>query len=257
MLTGFGVDEAWTTGVLLAEGVLELLQATKPFTRENLAQAFEERRRNSWLEKEAHIAEKSRDGFQSGVVTGLIGMAVAAFSGGRLIRRKPSCESHRAAGLSGGVLSRQTQSNRDCENREGCLFNFPRRFRPRSADGPLRLARDEYDGSLLVPHQDVLLMGGKVQAAADTPTTLSFAIWKCAAGAVTSCASRCVPDRLSPGAWKACLASTARSASSVAPACGIVQRPSTAKPICRYGSASGDCAQPKTNGNFRKELKQR
>ncbi len=83
VLTGSGVDEAWTTGTLLAEGVIELLQAGKAFTRENLAQAYEVRRRSSWLEKEARIAEKSRDGFQSGVVTGLIGMALTAFSNGR------------------------------------------------------------------------------------------------------------------------------------------------------------------------------
>ena len=36
VLTGSGVDEAWTTGVQLAEGVLELLKEAKPFTRENL-----------------------------------------------------------------------------------------------------------------------------------------------------------------------------------------------------------------------------
>src|ERR1035438_2233660 len=69
VLTGSGVDEAWTSGVQLAEGVLELLRAGKPFTRENLAQAYEARRRASWLEREARIAEKSRDGFQRGVVT--------------------------------------------------------------------------------------------------------------------------------------------------------------------------------------------
>src|SRR5664279_5351576 len=84
VLTGSGVDEAWTSGVQLAEGVLELLQDDKPFTRENLAQAYEARRRASWLEKEARIAEKSRDGFQRGVATGLIGMAVTAFTKGRL-----------------------------------------------------------------------------------------------------------------------------------------------------------------------------
>ena len=100
-------------GVQLAEGVLELLQAGKPFTRENLAQAYEARRRASWVEKEARVAEKSRDGFQRGVVTGLIGMALAAFSKGRLSLgshpAKPANE-HRVAG---GVLSRQAQRRGD------------------------------------------------------------------------------------------------------------------------------------------------
>ncbi|MGA2603587.1 MAG: 4Fe-4S ferredoxin, partial [Verrucomicrobiia bacterium] len=36
VLTGSGVDEAWTTGVQLAEGVIKLLQEKKPFTKENL-----------------------------------------------------------------------------------------------------------------------------------------------------------------------------------------------------------------------------
>ena len=86
--------------MLLAEGVIELLQAGKPFTRENLAQAYEQRRRNSWLEKEARIAEKSRDGFQRGVVTGLIGMAVAAFSNGRLsLGSHPANPTERLASL--------------------------------------------------------------------------------------------------------------------------------------------------------------
>ncbi len=35
MLTGSGVDEAWTTGVQLGEAVLELLRAGLPFTQEN------------------------------------------------------------------------------------------------------------------------------------------------------------------------------------------------------------------------------
>ena len=36
VLTGSGVDEAWATGTQLAEAVLELLKAKKPFTKENL-----------------------------------------------------------------------------------------------------------------------------------------------------------------------------------------------------------------------------
>jgi electron-transferring-flavoprotein dehydrogenase len=43
MLTGSGVDEAWTTGVQLGEAVLELLRAGKPFTQENLAKTYETR----------------------------------------------------------------------------------------------------------------------------------------------------------------------------------------------------------------------
>ena len=164
VLTGSGVDEAWTSGVLLAEGVIELLQAGKPFTRENLAQAYEQRRRNSWLEKDSRIAEKSRDGFQSGVVTGLVGMAVAAFSNGRLsLGNHPANPTERLASLSEfyrGKFTQQeiTRVEKDCE------------LSGTSVHDPLMdlcgWPAIQHDGSLLVSHQDVLLMGGKVQAAA-------------------------------------------------------------------------------------------
>ena len=64
VLTGSGVDEAWATGAQLAEAVLELLKAKKPFTKENLEATYVRRRRESWVEQEARAAEKSRDGFQ-------------------------------------------------------------------------------------------------------------------------------------------------------------------------------------------------
>jgi electron-transferring-flavoprotein dehydrogenase len=60
VLTGSGVDEAWATGTQLAEAVLELLKAKKPFTKQNLDEAYVKRRRASWVEKEAIVAEKSR-----------------------------------------------------------------------------------------------------------------------------------------------------------------------------------------------------
>lgn len=164
VLTGSGVDEAWTTGALLAEGVIELLQAGKPFTRENLAQAYEQRRRNSWLEKESRIAEKSRDGFQRGVVTGLIGMAVAAFSNGRFaLGSHPADPTERLTSLAKFYRGKFTQTEirrveKDCEVRGAPVHD------------PLMdlcgWPTIQYDGSLLVSHQDVLLMGGKVQAAA-------------------------------------------------------------------------------------------
>ena len=59
VLTGSGVDEAWATGVQLAEGVVELLKAGKPFTRENLEAAYVSRRRSSWVEQEAEAGQES------------------------------------------------------------------------------------------------------------------------------------------------------------------------------------------------------
>ena len=57
MLTGSGVDEAWTTGTQLGEAVVELLRADKPFTEENLTATYEVRRRASWVERGAPSAE--------------------------------------------------------------------------------------------------------------------------------------------------------------------------------------------------------
>ena len=164
VLTGSGVDEAWTTGVQLAEGVLELLQSDRAFTRENLAQAYEARRRASWVEKEARVAEKSRDGFQRGVVTGLMGMALAAFSNGRLsLGNHPAEPCQRPASndefYRGRLTSQEIEGFRqECDARGTNLHDS---LMERCGWPPI-----PYDGALLVSHQDVLLMGGKVQAAA-------------------------------------------------------------------------------------------
>jgi flavin-dependent dehydrogenase len=84
MLTGSGVDEAWATGTQLGESVVELMRAGKPFTQENLAATYEKRRRSSWVERGARAAENARNGFYRGFVQGMIGMALAGMTGGKL-----------------------------------------------------------------------------------------------------------------------------------------------------------------------------
>ena len=83
VLTGSGVDEAWTTGSQLAEAVVELLKRGEPLDRLNLEATYVARRRASWVESDGRIAEKARDGFHRGVIPGLIGMAIAGYSKGR------------------------------------------------------------------------------------------------------------------------------------------------------------------------------
>ena len=83
VLTGSGVDEAWTTGTQLAEAVLDLLKAGKPLSRENLEATYVAQRRASWVEEEGKVAEKARDGFHRGMIPGLLGMAIAGFTGGK------------------------------------------------------------------------------------------------------------------------------------------------------------------------------
>jgi electron-transferring-flavoprotein dehydrogenase len=162
VLTGSGFDEAWTSGVLLGVSVLELLKADKPFTRENLEKSYVRRRRESWLEREGKIAEKARDGFQVGVVQGLIGMALTGLSDGKLFwpgvskkphERIPSIESF----FQGRIPADEIATiRRECTAKglplHGALMD--------RAGWPAI----NFDGELLVSHQDALLLGGKVQA---------------------------------------------------------------------------------------------
>ncbi len=162
VLTGSGVDEAWATGTQLAEAVLELLKAKKPFTKQNLDEAYVKRRRASWVEKEAIVAEKSRDGFQKGVVRGMIGMALAGLTNGKLTlagypvppwKRIPSIEEYYR-----GRVSREeiVRLQAECQARNSSLHGALME----KAGWPAI----PYDGQLLMSHQDALLMGGKVQA---------------------------------------------------------------------------------------------
>jgi electron-transferring-flavoprotein dehydrogenase len=153
VLTGSGVDEAWTTGAQLAEAVLELHQQGKPFTKENLEQTYVARRRASWVEEEGRAAEKARDGFHHGVLTGLIGMAIAGYTDGRYwIKGEPQL-------MPDPVEYYGPDTRRILED---C------RAKGLSCHDALMDHRGwpaiPFDGQLLVSHQDALLMGGKVQA---------------------------------------------------------------------------------------------
>jgi electron-transferring-flavoprotein dehydrogenase len=172
VLTGSGVDEAWETGTQLAESVLELLHAGKPFSKENLEASYVQRRRQSWVETEARVAEKSRDGFHRGVVTGLIGMALTGMTGGRFfLRGKPAAAPSRAPSLDafyrGRLSAAQIERIRaDCQARGVSLHHT---LMDEAGWPPI-----PYDGSLLVSHQDALLIGGKVQAPTGYPDHVTF-----------------------------------------------------------------------------------
>ena len=162
VLTGSGVDEAWATGTQLAEAVLELLKAKKPFTKQNLDETYVKRRRANWVETEGRIAEKSRDGFQKGVATGMIGMALAGLTNGKFSlgsapvqpwKRIPTVEDYFAGKISRAEIAKLRD---ECKTKNvslhGALMD--------KAGWPAI----PFDGQLLVSHQDALLMGGKVQA---------------------------------------------------------------------------------------------
>ncbi len=159
MLTGSGVDEAWTTGVQLGEAVLELLRADQPFTQMNLSETYEKRRRASWVERGAREAKNARNGFHGGFVRGLVGMALAGLTGGRLSlpARIPSAPKQiRGLGTYGkaGLKLREATTVAMEDGR-------PLHDAVMTARGWPEIP---FDGHLLVTHQDALLMGGKVQA---------------------------------------------------------------------------------------------
>jgi len=162
VLTGSGVDEAWTTGAQLAESVLELLKSKKPFTRQHLEETYLKRRRASWVEAEGRVAEKSRDGFQKGVVRGMMGMALAGLTNGRFTlsgepvppyKRIPTLEEYYQGRISGAAIQ---QLRKECTIKGVSLHGA---LMQRCGWPAI-----PYDGQLLVSHQDALLLGGKVQA---------------------------------------------------------------------------------------------
>ena len=160
VLAGSGVDEAWTTGVQLAEAVIELAEQKRAFTRENLDATYVRRRRESWVDHESKIAADARNGFQQGVVTGMIGMAVAGLSGGRVTpasrptrSQLPSLEDFYGSRIPPAELK---QMQEECAAKGTSLHD---RIMDRCGWPQIPM-----DGKLLISHQDALLMGGGVQA---------------------------------------------------------------------------------------------
>jgi len=161
VLAGSGVDEAWTTGVQLAEAVIELVEQKKPFTRDNLEQTYVRRRRQSWVDQESRIAANSRNGFQFGVVTGMIGMAAAGITRGAVFaaghgRTGPGTSKTEKFYRSRIPSAELEQMKNECAASGTSLHD---RIMDR-----IGWPQIPFDGQLLISHQDVLLMGGSVQA---------------------------------------------------------------------------------------------
>ncbi|MCP5520245.1 MAG: 4Fe-4S ferredoxin [Verrucomicrobiales bacterium] len=198
VLTGSGVDEAWATGTQLAEAVLELLDDKKPFTRENLEATYVKRRREGWVEQEGRVAEKSRDGFQRGVVTGMLGMALTGLSGGRLAvpgrplrpyERIPALEDYYRGRIPAGEIRRI----RDECYAKGVSAHAALMERAGWPEIP-------YDGQLLISQQDALLLGGKVQANPGFADHVTFAYPNlCERCGTKVCVEVCSGQAITPG----------------------------------------------------------
>ncbi len=196
VLTGSGVDEAWTTGTLLGEAVVQLLREGKPFTKKNLEATYGARRRASWVERGVVEAEHARDGFQQGLVRGLAGMALAGMTGGML-------------SLSGRVppayrqLRARAAKKRERLTRKAAAALAMEDGRP--LHDALLTARGwpeiPLDGVLLVSHQDALLMGGKVQAMAGFSDHVVFKDLRlCSRCEDKTCVSMCSGQAITLGA---------------------------------------------------------
>jgi len=156
MLAGSGVDEAWTTGTQLAESVIELLKAGKPFTKEFLSATYEAKRRESWVERGAREAENARNGFHGGVIQGMIGMALAGLSRGKISVNAKIPPTHKQI-----HRARSEDLKRKHAAELAILDGRPLHDALMTLRGWPEIA---FDGRLLISHQDALLMGGKVQA---------------------------------------------------------------------------------------------
>lgn len=169
VLTNSGIDEAWATGVQLAEAVIEVLEQGRPFTRENLEATYVARRRASWVEREGRVAEKARDGFRRGFLSGLLGVALAGFTGGRLAvpGKAPKPPRKLEEVFRGRIAPEEIgRLRRECA-REGRVLHDA--LMERAGWPPIA-----YDGRLLVSQQDALLLGGKVQAPAGVADHIIF-----------------------------------------------------------------------------------
>jgi electron-transferring-flavoprotein dehydrogenase len=198
MLTGSGVDEAWTTGTQLADAVVELLRAGKEFTQENLAATYEARRRASRIEREAKQAENARTGFHRGMVRGMVGMALAGLTRGRVSfdgKIPPAQEQIRPlSAKSVGVTPNEAERLVYAANTGG-----------RPLHDALLNARGwpkiKLDGRLMVTQQDALLMGGKVQA---MPGFADHVVFRkpqlCVACAEKTCVAMCSGQAITQGA---------------------------------------------------------
>ena len=198
VLTGSGVDEAWTSGVQLAQSVLGLLKTGKPLSKENLEASYVTSRRASWLESDSRIAEKSRDGFQKGVIRGMLGMALAGLTNGRLSlsgeplpphERIPTLEKYYRDKIGAEELQ---QLKKECKIKGVSLHGV---LMQRCGWPSI-----PYDGQLLMSHQDALLLGGKVQAPPGYADHVAFVYPKlCAECGTKICIEVCSGQALTPG----------------------------------------------------------
>ena len=199
VLTGSGVDEAWTSGVLLGEAVLDLMRAGRPFTREALEATYVRRRRESWLDRESRVAKHARNGFHRGVITGLLGMGLAGLTGGRLSlpSRRRRLATEQVPTLEEYYRGRIAPAEIDAIRRESAekAVSLHDALMERAGWPAI-----PYDGTLLVTHQDAMLVGGKVQAPPSYADHVVFLYPQvCETCGTKLCVEMCSGEAITPG----------------------------------------------------------
>ncbi len=198
VLTNSGVDEAWRTGVLLAEGVIDMLKRDADFTKGALNGAYVTRRRNDPLNKELVMAKKARDGFQKNFMFGLMGTGMTGITNGLLnmpfSTQPPSQRIKPLKSLCNPTISEDTLKaiQGECAKARQPLHDAIMNLQG-WPEVPL-------DGTLLMSHQDALFKGGKVQAAAGFADHVTFASPElCATCEERTCIEICSAQALMPG----------------------------------------------------------
>ena len=198
VLTNSGVDEAWRSGVLLAEGVIDILKKDGAFTKPALAEAYEKRRRADKLDKDLQAAKKARDGFQNGFMVGMMGTGLTGITGGALnVSAKSVSPPRKIRPLTtvggGGIPSAKlAEVVSECAKTKQPLHDALMNL--------MGWPEIPFDGVLLMSQQDALFKGGKVQAMggfADHVTFLNPAL--CVTCKERTCVEMCSAQAIMPG----------------------------------------------------------
>jgi electron-transferring-flavoprotein dehydrogenase len=150
------------------------------------------------VEREGRVAERARDGFGRGVVTGLLGMALSGMTKGKLNLGPEPIPPHERLGSIEEYYAGRVPADEIARLREECR----QKGTPLHAALMTRVGWPEipYDGQLLVTQQDALLMGGKVQAPAgyaDHVVFLQPAV--CERCGSRTCIEICSAQAIAPG----------------------------------------------------------
>ena len=198
VLTNSGVDEAWRTGVILAQAVIEIWKAGGSFTKEELEKAYVARRRADRQNKELEVARKARDGFQKSFFKGMMGEGFTGLTGGKInlnVKPTPNDKIVRPLdSLVGGKVTAEKlkEAVETCEKEKKPLHDAIMDLRG--------WPQIPLDGTLLMSQQDALFKGGKVQAAGGFADHVRFlAPDLCASCREKTCIELCSAQAIAPG----------------------------------------------------------